>query len=263
MDKKFEESQLKKSIEQTEFHYKETAKEKELLNSEIESSHELRGAWSSKIIFVKLKDNGKGIFKPKSGESYILQDAVKEGFLYTRERAAYLVDRFLGFDLVPPTVIREINRETGSFQEFVEDTKKSYDIKDQPKTEMKKLWIFDLIIWNSDRYDKNLLFDKKGKRVYAIDNNFSFGGDRSHPYEYEQFFRKPIPSEIKDKLNNLFYSDNKKNVLKDLLEELLPKKQIEALFNRLESITNLINEKGSIDGEINFEGELITKEEST
>lgn len=261
MDKKFEESQLKKSIEQTEFHYKETAKEKELLNSEIESSHELKGGWSGKIIFVKLKDNGAGIFKPKSGESDILRDAVKKGFLYTRERAAYLVDRFLGFGLVPPTVIREIDGEVGSFQEFVEDAKKSHDIKDQPKIEMIKLWIFDLIIWNSDRHGANFLFDKEEKRVYAIDNSLSFGGARSH--HYKQFFREPIPSEIKDELNNLFYSDDKKNVLKNLLEELLPKKQVKASFDRLESITNLINEKGSMSGEINFEGKLITKEGST
>ena len=45
--------------------------------------------------FVELKDDGKGVFKTE---------------LYTNERAAYLIDRFLGINLTPPHNHKDIGR---------------------------------------------------------------------------------------------------------------------------------------------------------
>lgn len=69
--------------------------------------------------YIKLRDNGAGVFKPKNGENKSYDTS---GSFFKRERASYLVDKFLGFNLVPPTVIREIDGQIGSVQEFIPDT---------------------------------------------------------------------------------------------------------------------------------------------
>ncbi len=219
----------------------ETNKEKSLRTLEKESSSELSG--SNKIFFVKLKGDGSGVFKPEFGELPSFREWAG-GALYKRERAAYLVDRFLDLGLVPPTVIKEVDGKIGSFQEFINDAKTGYEVeKDKYVPEMTKLWVFDFIIWNSDRNSRNFLFDKDEKKLHAIDNGIAFCKSRFRPSE--TFYDQPIPEECREKIKNLSSSEDKKSILKDLLEELLPKEEVEACFNRIE----LLNTKGVITHE--------------
>ena len=57
--------------------------------------------------FVRIEGDGSGVLKK-----------VREKGCANRERAAYLIDRFLGFNFVPPTVLKG---EREVLQEFVED----------------------------------------------------------------------------------------------------------------------------------------------
>lgn len=218
-------------IEQLKSSYTESDKEKTLRTLEKESSSDLKGG-CNQTIFVQLKDDGAGIFKPEFGELPSLKEWAG-GPLYKRERAAYLVDRFLGFGLVPPTVIKEIDGKIGSFQEFINDAKSSYEVEtSKHMSEMKKLWVFDFIIWNPDRHGGNFLFDKDEKKLHAIDNGIAFGKSSFNPNE--EFYNQPIPEEFKEKIKNFSSSEDKKSILKDLLEELLSKEEVEACFNRIE-----------------------------
>src|SRR3990167_8413180 len=97
---------------------------------------------------------GGGVFKPHTGyEDYPEQ---KSDFI-SRERAAYLISRFLGFDFVPPTVIKVVNGKEGSLQEFIEDAQVGYEARHEDflDGEMSKLRIFDSLIDNFDRHGGN------------------------------------------------------------------------------------------------------------
>lgn len=198
----------------------------------------------NKIHFIEFRGDGSGVFKPASGERAELRDQVEKGTYYKRERAAYLVSRFLDLDLVPPTVIREIDSEIGSVQQFIPDAKVAWEISEEEKRDdrlriqLMKLWLFDYIITNSDRHGGNLLF-KKGK-IYAIDNGLSFGGGCAC-YFREDYFDVPIPKEIIDKFEKFVSWKEGKEILRDLLDELLKENEADACLKRIEWIAELIH----------------------
>lgn len=214
--------------------------EQVLLANEKKSSKELN---YDRVLFVELKDDGSGIFKPKEKERYGLRNNIESGTCYRRERAAYLVDRFLDFDLVPPTVIRKLDGQEGSMQQFVQDAKMPYQMdrgellkNETTRDQLMKLWIFDYIVFNSDRHDANLL--AKNDKIYAIDNELTFGDN--YTKHYREFYDEELPKEALDKLENFAGWQNGLNLLKDLLLELLSEKEVEALFKRIENIRSMI-----------------------
>src|SRR6266498_400683 len=58
------------------------------------------------------------VYKPRDGEAPLWDFA--EGTLYRREMAAYVVSQALGWDLVPPTVIRDGPMGVGMVQLFID-----------------------------------------------------------------------------------------------------------------------------------------------
>lgn len=216
--------------------------ERLLSTREKESTKELNGGVNETIV-VKLKNDGQGIFKPQKGEHPGLRRDMG-GDLFKRERAAYLVDRFLDLGLVPSTVIREIDDEIGSIQEFIPDAKFigefTEDEKKQYKTELIKLFLFDAVIWNQDRHGKNFLL-KDGK-IYAIDNGYAF--DSSGPFFYGDYAGEPIPEEIKEKFRKFLSWTNGLEVFKNLLDELLTPEQAEACIARIKFLGDMIEKHG-------------------
>jgi len=88
----------------------------------------------NKAMTVDLEGEGgekiRCVFKPLSGESSAVKAEISRDTgcapesiypFYTMERLAYTVSEHFGFDVVPPTVIREIEGEVGSLQFFLED----------------------------------------------------------------------------------------------------------------------------------------------
>ena len=98
-----------------------------------------------------------------------------------RELLSYDLDKVLGFDLVPPVVGREIARMGfGSLQAWVNEptawewNAKGYDYrKDLKNPWLHRLAAFDFLRGEIDRHANNWLMDPS-KRVYAIDNGYSF-----------------------------------------------------------------------------------------
>jgi hypothetical protein len=237
--------------------FQETSKEKMLKTNEIESMREV-GNGVSKPLKVVFKDGTAGIFKPVSHEEEISRPTIARGTLYKRERAAYLVDKFLDFGLIPPTVIREINGEIGSLQEFIPGTKslkeyRTYEQRNEESNmlrdnylELQKDWILNYIIYNSDtdaQYNNILI--KDGKKVYAIDNALSFGNDLMFANQEEYYgYGKPLPKEIREKISSLLSWDKGKNVLKKSLLELLNPSEADACFKRMEIVNGLLTKNG-------------------
>lgn len=89
-------------------HAAETAEEKNLRVIDIIPS--TKRQLSEDVFYYETTDGIGGVFKP--------------GYRYKSERAAYLVDKFFKFDLIPTTVIRNIEGKEGSFQQFIPNAKK-------------------------------------------------------------------------------------------------------------------------------------------
>lgn len=223
-----------------------TPHEAELESREVGNHSELGGG-CNKTNFVELKDDGSVVFKPKSGEKEDLRNQTEAGTYYKRERAAYLVSRILDFDLVPPTVIREVNGEIGSAQEFIPDAKFYSDyFHEGPKilkSELKKLSVFDYIIWNSDRHDQNFLITSNEK-VHAIDNGLSFSQDGLRLFWDDlspDFF--DLPEDIAEKINAFLADPLRKEILSDLLKELLSDAEVRACLKRIEFLGKTFKDK--------------------
>jgi len=149
---------------------------------------------------VSYKTNIEGFgnvcFKPISGEGEWMDEDIT-GTAADREAACYEVASAMGFDEVPMTIVRKVNGEKGSVQEWVlgEHAEIGVDVDifgDGLTPEMKKLNIkmdlFDGIVSNLDRNMSNvLLVVKNNSKIVTelrwIDNGLSFT-DIGHDQKY-------------------------------------------------------------------------------
>ena len=99
------------------------------------------------------------------------------------ERAAYVVARMLGFDNIPPTVLRDIEDERGTMQLWLEGaesiSERNARRADPPghwAEQMAAIWVFDNLVFNVDRHPGNMLVDANGT-VWMIDHTQTFQYD--------------------------------------------------------------------------------------
>lgn len=121
---------------------------------------------------------GWGVFKPVAGEAP-LHDF--EPGLHRRERAAFLLSEHLGWHVVPPTVIREVEPlGEGSLQWYIENDGMHYlpleeghpEVRDQ----LRRLAVFDVLANNTDRKSGHVLWDAN-HHVWGIDHGLCFSAD--------------------------------------------------------------------------------------
>ena len=159
------------------------------------------------------------IYKPESGERPLWDF---EPGLFRRERAAHLLDRALGWGLVPSTVIRDdAPLGIGSLQWFVEFEPSAHYftlLRDAPETHaaLRRMAVFDLLANNTDRKGGHVLRDQDG-RVWAIDHGLRFAaefklrtviwdftGDPIEPSVLESFapLADEVPAEVAELLTD-------------------------------------------------------------
>lgn len=134
--------------------------------------------WGSNYTFlVTLQHPSEGcsyaVYKPRRGESPLYD--FPEGSLYRRERAAYIVSGAAGWDLVPPTVIRDGPYGVGMVQLYVEADTNAHYFTFGPEIPgaARRVALFDCVINNTDRKAGHLLRGPDG-RVWAIDHGLTF-----------------------------------------------------------------------------------------
>jgi len=121
-------------------------------------------------------DSAWAVYKPEAGERPL---ADFEAGLYRRERAAYLLSEALGWDLVPPTVVRtDAPLGVGSLQWFVEgDLGEHYFTlyADSPETHgiLARIALFDYVANNTDRKSGHVLRGTDG-HIWGIDHGLCF-----------------------------------------------------------------------------------------
>jgi hypothetical protein len=101
---------------------------------------------------------------------------------YRSEVAAYELDKVLGMDMVPPTVERQVGLDLVSAQLWVENcvSYKSIEGKPQPNPaaltrQLRRMYVFDNLIYNVDRNAGNMLVDPAGNLI-LIDHSRAFDG---------------------------------------------------------------------------------------
>lgn len=121
-------------------------------------------------------DGLHAVYKPRRGERPLWD--FPTGTLCCREAAAYEVSTFLGWDLVPPTVMREdAPMGPGSLQQFVpHDPDRHYFAlveDDALHPELARMAVFDLLTNNADRKASHVLLADDG-HLLGCDHGLTF-----------------------------------------------------------------------------------------
>jgi uncharacterized repeat protein (TIGR03843 family) len=170
-----------------------------LLRGEVEIKG--RMPWSSNGTYLTSVchdgDAVDAVYKPRRGERPLWD--FPHG-LYQREVAAYELSEWLGWHLVPLTVLRtEAPMGEGSLQQFVPaDFEQHYfTLYEDERTHdrLRLICAFDLVANNTDRKSGHCLLGEDGE-IYAIDNGLSFHREFKVRTVIWEFGGEPIPEPI-------------------------------------------------------------------
>lgn len=164
---------------------------------------------------------------------------------YLYERAAYLLDRELGLNMVPVAVIREIRRGESAFVEFIDQASFERDSPHTPsgreRAELARekaiMRLFDALIYNTDRNTQNLLVDDQNWRLYLIDHSRAFRQVSDLPEEGWVQTRARLSSELYERLKSL-----EEAPLVELLAGVLSEAQVRTLLARRDKIIQKIDD---------------------
>ncbi|TKB47161.1 hypothetical protein [Thalassotalea mangrovi] len=167
-----------------------------------------------RIGLFKGKHRIRAAFRDKSYRSHqvaITRSKIRYNDAYYNELAAYLISRYLGLNIIPPTVSRSLKISKtgltaseellpGTLQLWVENSMVLFDLKKEgipypgsladKNSQIKEIKAFDCIIGNVDRHEGNILVDLNKRfdsamrqsnevqvylgKLWAIDHSRSF-----------------------------------------------------------------------------------------
>jgi uncharacterized repeat protein (TIGR03843 family) len=164
--------------------------------------------WSSNYTFLGEVSDGTDsapvVYKPTRGERPLWD--FPRNTLAKRETAAFVVCRALGWDLVPPTVLRNGPHGRGSVQLFVEVDQDAnfFTFRDDPAFQpiLQTLALFDVIINNADRKGGHCLRAGDGC-IVAIDQGLCFHVEDKLRTVIWDFAGEPIPDGLSADLGRL------------------------------------------------------------
>lgn len=181
-------------------------------------------------------DEVLAVYKPQRGERPLWD--FPTGTLAAREVAAYVVSEALGWQLVPPTVMRaDAPLGPGSLQLFIEhDPDRHYfALMEERPDDFEAFAAFDVVINNADRKAGHVLEDARG-RLWAVDHGVSFHVDPKLRTVIWSFAGAPLSEAVRGALEELgeVLSDDRR--LGGELAELLSGPEADATLERVESL---------------------------
>ena len=200
------------------------------------------------------------VYKPVSGERPLWD--FPDGTLGRREVAAYLVSEALGWDVVPPTVLRDGPAGLGMVQAWREpDTSQdpvdlvpagtcpegylhvldAFDQRDRPislvhedSVPLRRMAVFDIVVNNADRKGGHVLAMPDGHR-HGVDHGVTFHVDDKLRTVLWGWAERPLAEEDADGVRRLLDAvATTANPLRTRLDELLSGHEVEALEGRCE-----------------------------
>lgn len=207
-----------------------------LREGEVDTEHGLMRFGSNYTFLVSVKHEETeflAIYKPRIGERPLWD--FPDGTLCQRETASYLLSELLGWNLVPPTVLREGPRGIGSIQVFIDhDPDRHYFTFDEslePQTRL--MAAFDALANNADRKGGHCLLDAE-EHLWGIDHGLTFNSMyklRTVIWKYSgESFSPKIRQDMERLCGQL---DNLTNPLTNDLRTMLAAHEFNALQSRL------------------------------
>ena len=177
------------------------------------------------------------VYKPQRGEQPLWD--FPEASLAGREVAAYLVSEALGWGIVPPTVLRDGPFGPGSLQQFIEYNPNLhyFNFKPEDRSRLRPVALFDLLVNNADRKGSHVFFQKRTRRLYAIDHGLCFHVDDKLRTVLWDFAGEPFPEELLACLRVTFQvSRSAPGGLAPVLQPFLNTEEINSLYARAEAL---------------------------
>ncbi|MEY4958779.1 MAG: phosphatidylinositol kinase [Actinobacteria bacterium] len=149
---------------------------KSIATAEISISGRLVDASNASLFGTVFSQTGEQeipiIYKPIAGERPLWD--FPDGNLASREVAAYQISKYLGFNIVPFTTLRDGPYGMGAVQQWIEIDEAfdliSFSQTDDPR--LREIALFDAVINNTDRKIGHLLMDTE-HNLFGIDHGVS------------------------------------------------------------------------------------------
>lgn len=185
----------------------------------------------------------RAVYKPRRGERPLWD--FTQGTLCQRERAAFLISHAVGWDLIPPTVLREGEHGTGSVQLFIPHDPEAhyFTFEGEPifKTALQQTVLLDIIINNADRKSGHVLVEEQeeAERIWLIDHGICFHTEYKLRSVIWEFAGEAIPTALLTDIETLSnkIATNEAGLRTELLQ-LLAQTELEALQRRLSRTLN-------------------------
>jgi hypothetical protein len=162
--------------------------------------------WSSNYTFLVTVSHDDtrvlAVYKPARGEQPLWD--FPHGSLALREVAAYLVSQELGWDFIPPTVLRDGEYGPGAVQLFIDaDFEQHYfTLREQPAAVFAYVAAFDVITNNADRKAGHFLKATDG-HIWVVDHGLTFHAEPKLRTVVWDFADQPLPETMQADLRRL------------------------------------------------------------
>jgi uncharacterized repeat protein (TIGR03843 family) len=140
--------------------------------------------------------NFQVVYKPVRGEQPLWD--FPHGSLARREVAAYLVSEALGWNFVPPTILRKDGPlGSGSLQQYIDHDPNDhyFNFEEKDRQRLRAVVIFDLLLNNADRKGGHILRDTQDD-LWLIDHGLCFHSEDKLRTVVWDFSGEEIPQDI-------------------------------------------------------------------
>lgn len=199
---------------------------------------ELQGQFLSGSNYTFLADIAYGdlsfqvVYKPVRGEQPLWD--FPHGSLARREVAAYLVSEALGWDLVPPTILRKNGPlGSGSLQQYIDHDPNDhfFNFEEKDRQRLRTVVIFDLLLNNADRKGGHILRDAQD-HLWLIDHGLCFHSEEKLRTVVWEFSGEEIPSDLLHGVGQLMDQLVEGEKLYTELLQYLRAGEVSALYSR-------------------------------
>ncbi|MBC7813630.1 MAG: SCO1664 family protein [Burkholderiales bacterium] len=198
--------------------------------------------WSSNYAFLMSLThedvNLMAVYKPQMGERPLWD--FPDGTLCFREVAAFLTSQELGWQIVPPTVLREGPRGIGSIQFYIDhDPEVNYfSLDENAYPQLMRMAAFDYVVNNADRKGGHCLVDGQ-QHIWGIDHGIAFHTEHKLRTVIWDFAGQEIPDNLLKDLDALCVKlTDQDSAFQQALCGLISGPEMKAVNNRLRRLLN-------------------------
>ena len=195
--------------------------------------------WGSNYTFVVTMTYNdqemQAVYKPREGERPLWD--FPTGTLCSREYATYLVSNWLGWDLVPPTILRDGPQGWGSVQYFIDHDpdENFFTFRDDHAESLQLTALLDIIVNNADRKGGHVLVSENG-RLWAIDHGIAFHDEPKLRTVIWDYAGEPIQENYLNDLKKLTTELANQGELYQQLAALLSGRELKAFQARIQQV---------------------------